>query len=72
MNNVVDVLWFAGSQCIGIVCVKTKEGKHKFYIGRGDGVDEDRDKQAIADWGVPIDLEHLKKFVERRSRDKVS
>ncbi len=50
MNNqteVIDVKWFSGVDCIGIVLVDTGYG-HKAYIGVGRGDDEQEDIDYIA------------------------
>lgn len=65
MTKIIDVLWFTGSQCIGIVCAETDQGERKFYIGRGDGEDEERDKRAVADWGVKIQPDFIRRWFER-------
>jgi hypothetical protein len=48
----IDVRWFTGRTCVGIVRVETEyEGVH-FYIGAPQGRDEAEDIQWIADWGA--------------------
>ena len=65
MTKIIDVLWFAGSQCIGIVCTETDQGERNFYIGKGDGDDEEVDKRAIADWGVKVQPGYLQDWFKR-------
>ena len=65
MTKTIDVLWFSGAKCIGIVCVETDQGERKFYIGTGDGLNEERDKKTIADWGIRIQPEDLQDWFKR-------
>lgn len=49
-RKVLDVMWFSGPSCIGVVKVRSYD-EIKFYIGVAPGTDEDYDKQYIADYG---------------------
>ncbi len=49
--TIVDVKWFPGRDCIGIVLVDTGFG-HKAYIGACHGFDEESDQEAIAKYGT--------------------
>lgn len=51
--KIVDSIWF---NTIGIVVIETAEGKHKAYIGLGDGFDESADQQLIARIGMPFNI----------------
>ena len=56
--KILDVLWFSGSACIGIVKVEDEFDGIKYYINSCSGMDEEVDKQHIADWGTtfPFDI----------------
>jgi hypothetical protein len=59
-------IWFAGTQCIGIVQVvqdheveeyrQTGQAYFKYYIGVGWGQDEKTDASYIAEHGLPFDV----------------
>lgn len=46
-----DVMWFCGRTNVGIVMVNDEYDGVKYYISAVSGVDEEYDKQFIADWG---------------------
>lgn len=50
--NIVDVIWFNGTSCIGLVKVKDPYDGIKYYIGAASGMDEEVDKEHIAAWGA--------------------
>ena len=68
MTKIIDVLWFSGTKCIGIVCTETDQGERRFYIGKGEGLDEERDKRQIADWGMRIDPQVMQNFFKTNSQ----
>lgn len=49
--KILDVRWFCGRSNVGIVRVEDEFDGIKYYIGACKGMDEDMDKQWIADWG---------------------
>ena len=51
--NILDVRWFGGGSCIGIVRVQDEWEGIKYYIGSppAGGIDETADTKWIADWG---------------------
>lgn len=62
---ITNKIWFAGNECIGIVQIvqeherdeyrQTGTANFKYYIGVGQGQDENDDARYIADHGVPFD-----------------
>lgn len=61
-----DVVWFTEHMkptCIGIVKVQFPDGHIVFYIGTGQGLDEEEDKQHIANYGVKFYPEFLERFL---------
>ena len=49
----IDAIWF---NTIGIVRTTNPNGQHPvYYIGIGEGLDEEKDKQFISDWGSKFD-----------------
>lgn len=52
MAKILDAMWFcAGHGNVGIVRVSTEYEGIKYYIGQCDGIDDEVDRQYIADWG---------------------
>ena len=50
--KILDVRWFcAGHGNVGIVRVETQYEGIKYYIGQCVGLNEETDKNNIADWG---------------------
>lgn len=50
--KIVGTTWFtSGRDCIGIVAIDDKYDGLKFYIGNGNGLNEETDARHIADWG---------------------
>lgn len=48
---IIDKVWFAS--CIGIVkCTHEHESGFHYYIGTGEGLDEDKDAERILHWGA--------------------
>lgn len=62
---ITDQIWFAGDQCIGIVQIvqehqrdeyrQTGQADFKYYIGVGQGQNEQDDARHIAHRGMPFD-----------------
>ena len=62
---IIKSIWFTGNQCIGIVQIvqeherdeyrQTGEANFKYYIGVGQGQNEQDDARYISDHGVPFD-----------------
>ncbi len=62
---ITDQIWFAGNECIGIVQIveehqrdeyrQTGQATFKYYIGVGQGQNEHKDAQHIAERGLPFD-----------------
>jgi hypothetical protein len=62
---IIGQIWFAGNQCIGIVQIvqehereeyrQTGIANFKYYIGVGQGQNEQDDSRYIAEHGVPFD-----------------
>jgi len=65
MNNnikVLDTMWF--NDTIGIVkCLDKITNKTKFYIGKGDGLDEQADILHIISHGSKFDVNYLRSFL---------
>lgn len=56
--KVLDVIWFTGTTCVGVVKVQTEHDGIKYYINTVTGMDEDIDTEYIAAWGAtfPADV----------------
>ena len=56
--EILDVRWFCGKSCIGVVRTQDEFDGIKYYIGSCQGQDEHQDMQMIADWGTtfPTDV----------------
>ena len=52
----LDVIWFSGSSCVGIVKVSDYDGI-KYYISTASGMHEKVDMEHIAAWGASFDKE---------------
>lgn len=68
--EILDVMWFSGSDTIGIVATKNEMDEIKFYIGgvhidRGDGYNENDDARKIADCGTKINIKHINSFFKK-------
>lgn len=46
-----QVRWFNGRSCVGVVRVNEYTNGSKYYIGVGNGEDEEQDIEFIAAWG---------------------
>lgn len=64
--NVIDSFWF---EKIGIVKVETKFSGIKFYIGKGDGKNQQEDEQRIARLGMPVPVHVMLSFFKIESND---
>lgn len=51
---IVDKMWFTGQECVGIVKVRDPYDGVIYYIGVGQGYDEDSDAEHIASWGAKL------------------
>ena len=64
---ITNQIWFAGNECIGIVQIvqeherdeyrQTGQANFKYYIGVGQGQNEQDDARYIAEYGVPFDAD---------------
>lgn len=56
--KVLDVIWFTGTACVGVVKVDTECEGIKYYINSVSGMDEDIDTEYVAAWGAtfPADV----------------
>jgi hypothetical protein len=64
---ITNQIWFAGNECIGIVQIvqeherdeyrQTGQANFKYYIGVGQGQNEQDDARHIAEHGVPFDAD---------------
>lgn len=62
---ITGMRWYAGNECIGIVQIvqdhqkdeyrQTGIADFKYYIGVGQGQNENTDAKYIADYGMPFD-----------------
>lgn len=50
-QDIQGVRWFSGRACIGVVRVYDQYEGVKYYIGVGEGLDEEADIDFIAGWG---------------------
>lgn len=50
-HEVLDVRWFSGRDCIGVVRVYDQYEGVKYYIGVAVGLDEETAIEHIAAWG---------------------
>lgn len=50
--TLLDVMWFSGQQCIGIVRCQTEYDGIQYYIGNAMGGDADIDAEHIMAWGA--------------------
>lgn len=49
--KILDVIWFTGSSCVGIVKVEDDFDGIKYYISSASGMHEKVDAEHIAAWG---------------------
>lgn len=50
--KILDVCWFNGTSCVGVVRVEDPYDGIKYYVGSCTGMDEEVDKEHIAAWGA--------------------
>lgn len=50
--KILDVIWFSGASCVGIVKVEDEYDGIKYYISSASGMDERVDMEHIAAWGA--------------------
>ena len=50
--EILDVRWFSGTSCVGIVRVNDPYDGIKYYISSATGMDEKIDMEHIAAWGA--------------------
>lgn len=55
--KILDVIWFSGTNCVGIVKVEDEYDGIKYYISAVNGLNEEADMQRIADWGATFPKE---------------
>lgn len=61
-SKIIDCVWI---NSIGIVKVQDPVSHEiEFYIGVGDGLDQERDERYIADHGSKVYKNFIKKFFE--------
>ncbi len=65
--KIIDTLWMTGKGTVGLVACENDIGEKKFYIGVGEGFNEELDKQNIADWGAKVDRKIFDRFFNRNS-----
>lgn len=56
--KILDVRWFTGTSCVGIVRVELPRDGIKYYINSVTGMNEEIDKEHIVAWGAafPTDV----------------
>lgn len=53
--KIIDVQWFNGRDTVGIVLIEDMTMHYvKAYVGVGNGISEQADAEAIAQWGSKI------------------
>lgn len=50
--KILDVIWFSGTSCVGVVKVLDEFEGIKYYISSATGMDEEVDMEHIAAWGA--------------------
>lgn len=50
--KILDVRWFNGTSCVGIVRVHVPYDGIKYYVGTCTGMEEEIDMEYIAAWGA--------------------
>lgn len=50
--KILDVRWFSGTSCVGVVRVEDPYEGIKYYISTATGMDEKIDMEHIAAWGA--------------------
>lgn len=62
--RIIDSVWF---NLVGIVKVQDPiTNEIKFYIGQGNGANQEKDEEFIANWGSPFQMEMFKAFFEKQ------
>ena len=52
--KVIDVRWFSGTSCVGIVKALDEIKGVKYYIGNASNINEIWDADQIMKWGAPF------------------
>lgn len=55
--KVIDVKWFSGVSCVGIVKVYDEYNGVLYYIGNASSVNEEFDADYIMKWGAKFPIE---------------
>mgnify|MGYP000061176449 CR=1 FL=1 len=50
--KILDVVWFTGTSCVGVVKVEDEYEGVKYYISSASGMNEAVDTEHIAAWGA--------------------
>lgn len=50
--KILDVRWFNGRSCVGVVRIEDPYDGIKYYIGTCAGMEEEIDMEYIAAWGA--------------------
>lgn len=61
-REIIDSIWFND---IGIVATRNDMGQVKFYIGKGNGINEIDDNLKIASCGTRVIPDYIKKFFDK-------
>lgn len=73
-NKVVDCFWFTNlnyQQCMGIIKIYNKiDKRYYYYVGFGDGLNEDKDIETIVDYGTQYTEEQFKVIYENFIKKK--
>lgn len=62
LSEIIDWTWRSGQDTVGIVAIKTSEGKLKVYIGVAQGGTEQEDVQYIYENGARLTEAEAKVF----------
>jgi hypothetical protein len=65
--EVLNSIWFGK---IGIVEVKTLFNGIKYYIGKGNGLNQEDDEQHIAKLGMPVSKSSMIHFFTKTEKSK--
>ena len=55
--KILDVRWFSGTSCVGVVKVEDPYDGIKYYISSATGMDAEIDKEHIAAYGATFPKE---------------
>ena len=71
--DILDVRWFSGTSCVGIVRVNDPYDGIKYYISSATGMNEQVDMEHIAAWGAtfPNDVGDTLFGIEKRELDEL-